>query len=102
MSCMTTAGLPLNAERTPEQVTEYITKPIKEHPELPFFIFASNGHPNDVAPMTEQMKYVPKADVFSYGKDPEKNNFYFALSEFRHTDMLAPYYYYNSLKVLFR
>ena len=102
MSCMTTAGLPLNAERTPQQVIDYITEHMKKHPELPFFIYASNGHPNDVAPMTEQMKYVPKADVFSYGTDPGKNNFFFSLSEFRHTDLLAPYYFHNSLKVLFK
>ncbi len=102
MSCMTTAGLPLNAERTPKQVTDYITEPMRKHPELPFFIYASNGHPNDVAPMTEQMKYVPKEDVFSYGTDPGKNNFFFSLSEFRHTDLLAPYYFHNSLKVLFK
>ncbi|MBR6322744.1 MAG: hypothetical protein IKR59_07735 [Lachnospiraceae bacterium] len=101
MSCMTTAGTSIRTKLTEEQVVDYLTAPMKAHPELPFFIYASNGYPNDVMPMTEQMKYLPKAPVFSYGQDPEKNNIYFALSDFPHSDLYAPYYFYNSLKVLF-
>ena len=101
MSCHTVCGKGIRAQLTPEEVVDYVTAPIKAHPELPFFIFATNGYPKDVAQMTEQMKYLPKAPEFSYGKDPTKNNFYFALSDFTHTDILAPFYYYNSLQTLF-
>ena len=102
MSCMTTAGKKIRTPLTEEEVVEYLTAPIKAHPELPFFIYASNGHPHDVTAMTEQMQYVPKAPVFSYGQDPKVNNFYFSVSDFTHTDLYAPYYFYNSLKVLLR
>ena len=101
MSCMTTAGTSIRTKLTETQVVDYLTAPMKAHPELPFFIYASNGYPNDVVPMTEQMKYVTKDPVFSYGQDPEKNNIYFAVSDFSHSDLYAPYYFYNSLKVLF-
>lgn len=102
MSCHTTAGRRIREEITPEEVLEYLQQPVREHPKLPFYIFASNGGPKDVAQMTEQMKYIPKGECFSYGTDPQKNNIYFSVSEFTHTDLLVPFYYYNSLKVLFK
>lgn len=102
MSCHTVADKTIFQESTPEEVMEYVQAPIKAHPELPFFIFASNGYPKDVAKMTEQMKYITKGECFSYGKDPKVNNIYFALSAFTHTDLLVPYYYYNSLQVMFK
>ena len=103
MSCMTTAGKAVRGEpATPEEVMAYLEAPIKTHPELPFYIFASNGGPNDVVRMTEQMKYIPKGECFCYGPDPKKNNIFFSVSEFRHTDLLVPYYYWNSLQVLFK
>jgi enterochelin esterase-like enzyme len=102
MSCHTTAGRRIRETLTPEEVVAYLRQPICEHPQLPFFIFASNGGPKDVAAMSEQMKYITKAQGFSYGLDPVKNNIYFSVSEFPHTDLLVPYYYYNSLKVLFK
>lgn len=102
MSCHTTADHFIRDEITQQDVLDYVQAPIKAHPELPFFIFASNGYPKDVAKMTEQMKYITKGECFSYGKDPKKNNIYFALSAFTHTDLLVPYYYYNSLQVLFK
>lgn len=74
---------------------------IKGNPDLPFFIFASCGNP-DAEEMKIQMKYITKIDGFSYGKDTTKNNIYFALSDYYHTDFLVPYYYWNSLKVLFK
>lgn len=102
MSCHTTADRAVREPVSPEDVLAYLQQPIREHPELPFYIFASNGYPKDVAQMTEQMKYIPKAEGFSYGRDPKVNNIFFALSNFTHTDLLVPYYYYNSLKVLFQ
>lgn len=101
MSCPTTAGHSIREPYTREEVLEYLQKPIREHPDLPFFIFATNGGPKDAQAMTEEMKYITKAEGFSYGNDPAINNIYYSVSEFIHTDYLVPYYYYNSLKVLF-
>ena len=87
---------------TQEEIIEYLTFPMKAHPELPFFIFASNGGKDDSAEMHAQMKFMTKQDVFSFGKDPIKNNFYYCVSDYYHTDYLVPYYYWNSLKVIFK
>ena len=102
MSCMTTAGKKHREKPTPEEVIEYITGPMKAHPELPFFIYCTNGGKEDVAEMNVQLKYLTKEPVFSYGTDPVKNNIYYSVSDFYHTDFLVPYYYWNSLKVLFK
>jgi len=104
MSCFCAAGKQVKRPMSPinpEEVIAFLTAPLKANPDLPFFIFASNGNP-DVPEMTEQMKYITKLDGFSYGKDPAKNNIYFAISDYYHTDFLVPYYYWNSLKVLFK
>ena len=102
MSCHTTADHSIREQITKEDVLAYLEEPIKKHPNLPFFIFASNGGEKDVAAMREQMKYIPFGEGFSYGPDPKKNNIYFSVSEFPHTDLLVHYYCNNSLKVLFR
>ena len=103
MSCMTTAGQDIHAELTDEQVTDYITYLIRRKKDLPFFIYATNGDPEkDVKRMNPQIEALLKLDCFSYGTDPVKNNLYFAVSGFHHTDLLVPYYYRNSLKVLFK
>jgi len=102
MSCMTTADHKVGDPVTEKEVIEYVTAGIKAHPELPFFIFASNGGKEDIGKMTDQMKYITKQDCFSYGSDPAKNNIFFAVSDFYHTDYLVPYYMWNSLKVLFK
>ena len=52
--------------------------------------------------MNDQMKVLVKAPGFSYGPDPKKNNIFFGISEFYHSDLLVPYYYWNTLKVLFK
>ena len=102
MSCHTRAGLSRDETPSEEQVVAYVTEPIRSHPELPFFIFASNGGPEDVLEMNSQMRVITKADCFSYGPDPETNNIFFAVSDFYHTDYLVPYYLWNSLKVVFK
>lgn len=101
MSCHTTADHSIREPVPMEEVLEYLQKPVCEHPELPFYIYASNGYPHDFAVMTEQMKHLTKADGFSFGTDPSENNIYFSISNFYHSDILVPQYYYNSLKVLF-
>jgi len=103
MSCMTTAGHDIFKKVTEEEVIDYITSPIRKHPDLPFFIYCTNGDPEkDIRPMNEQLLYLSRQKEFSYGTDPEKNNFYYAVSEYYHSDLLVPYYYWNSLKVLFK
>ncbi len=102
MSCHTTAGKSIFDNITQEDVVGFLTAPITEHPELPFYIYASNGKDRDIKQMTEQMKYLTKTEGFSYGKDPKANNIYFSLSDYYHSDILVPLYYYNSLKVLFK
>ena len=102
MSCMTRADKKRGETLTEVEVIDYVTGPIKAHPELPFFIFASNGGKEDIQEMNVQMNYLTKEPCFSYGPDPEKNNIFYAVSDFYHTDFLVPYYYWNSLKVLFK
>jgi len=48
------------------------------------------------------MKVLTKHPLFSFGQDPVKNNLYYSVSDYYHTDYLVPYYYWNSLKVLFK
>ena len=79
-----------------------MTDPIKAHPELPFFIYCTDGGPEDSADMKVQLKYLTHEPCFSYGTDPEKNNIYFSVSDYYHTDFLVPYYLWNSLKVIFK
>ena len=102
MSCSTRGDKKRGEALTQEEVIDYVTSPMKEHPELPFFIFASNGGKEDIAEMTNQMKYLTKQDCFSFGKDPAVNNIYFAVSDFYHTDYLVPYYFWNSLQTIFK
>ena len=102
MSCMTRADKKRGETLTEAEVIDYVTGPIKAHPELPFFIFASNGGKEDIQEMNVQMNYLTKEPCFSYGPDPEKNNIFYAVSDFYHTDFLVPYYYWNSLKILFK
>ncbi len=102
MSCVTWANGGHNDTPTKEEVIDYVTAGMRAHPELPFYIFASNGGKEDVVRMNEQMRWLTNSEGFSYGKDPSKNNIYFAVSDFYHTDYLVPYYFWNSLKVLFK
>ena len=101
MSCSLRADKKFGEPVTPEEVIEYATAGIKAHPELPFFIYASNGGKEDIEEMRTQMKYLTKQPCFSYGPDPAKNNIYYSQSDFYHTDYLVPYYFWNSLAVLF-
>ncbi len=102
MSCMTRGDKKRGEPITMEEVIEYVSAPMKAHPELPFFIYGTNGGPEDVAEMNTQMRAITKAPGFSYCADPAVNNIYYAVSDFYHTDYLVPYYYWNSLKVLFK
>jgi len=101
MSCHCKAGKSRKDPVYQEDVEAFLSAPVKAHPELPFFVFASSGNPES-AEMREQMKYITKLEGFNYGPDPAKNNIYFAVSDYYHTDFLVPYYLWNSLKVIFK
>ena len=87
---------------TDEEIVEYVTAPIKAHPDLPFFLYAASGGKRDGAGMRLQMKLLTDQPCFSYGPDPKKNNVYYSLSDYYHTDYLIPYYMWNYLKILFK
>ena len=52
--------------------------------------------------MRLQIKLLTEQEGFSYGPDPAKNNIYYSLSDYYHTDYLVPYYFWNYLKILFK
>ena len=85
-----------------EDVLNYMTAPIKAHPELPFFIYAASGGMRDGPGIRLQIKLLTRQPEFSYGSDPKKNNLLYALSDYYHTDYLIPYYFWNYLKILFK
>ena len=87
---------------TDEEIVEYMTAPIKEHPDLPFFIYAANGGKRDGPGIRNQIKLLADLPEFSYGPDPTKNNLLYSISGYYHTDYLIPYYFWNYLKVLFK
>ncbi len=51
--------------------------------------------------MRDQMAYFEKQDVFSYGPDPKVNNLYYTVSNYAHGYFFTPYYYYNTLQIIF-
>ena len=53
--------------------------------------------------MVGQIQYFLKQEngVFSYGLDPEINNFYFTRSAFTHRDEWMPYTLFNARGILF-
>lgn len=88
---------------TNEEAFLYIKETIDAHPELDFFIFAASGGAEDAPALRIQMAYFAKqTDTFSFGLDPEVNNFYYTCAEFSHSDVFFPFYLYNAKDVLFR
>ena len=85
-----------------QEVADYVTAAPKENPGMPFFIYAASGGPTDGVWMRAQMKVITAQPFFSYGDDPKKNNIFYSLSDYYHTDYLVPYYMWNCLKVLFK
>jgi endo-1,4-beta-xylanase len=99
----TTSGADDAEEWTDEMAFEYVSEPIKEHPELDFFIIAQSGGATDAPLMRTQMKYfAEQTDVFSYGLDREENNFYYTCSDFVHVQQYFPYYLYTAKDILFK
>lgn len=53
--------------------------------------------------MSDMARYlIDQNDVFSYGLNPEKNNFYYTCSDFTHDQLLMPYYFYTAKDILFK
>ena len=102
MSCHCVAGKSISDEVTSMDAYHYLKETIDAHSDLDFFIYAASGNPQDAPKMREQIAFFEKqTDTFSYGNDPKENNLFYTLSDFRHSDLFVPYYYYNSLQVLF-
>ena len=105
ISCDTPLPMPPGSAPFPtftdEEILDYITAPIKAHPGLPFFIYAGCGGMQDAPGMRKQIALLAGQGEFSYGPDPSKNNLFFTVSDFYHTDYLVPYYFWNYLKIIF-
>ena len=101
-------GIPLGGENSvyePEEAYAHIEEAISSHPDLDFFIYSTCGGAMDeigqglIPQMQEFMKH---PETFSYGTDPEADNFCFTVSEFDHMDAVMPFTLYNARDILFR
>lgn len=101
MSATCVAGKAISEHPTDEEAYAYLKQAIDANPNLDFFIYAGSGGPTDAAFLRQQMAFFEKQDAFSYGSDPNENNLCYTQSNFVHGDLYVPYYYYNSLQVLF-
>ena len=98
--CTAEKGMPSDPGNV--QAYRYLREAADAHPDLSFFIYAGSGNASDGMNLRSQMAYFEQqTDLFSYGNDPSMNNLYYTLSDFRHSDLFVPYYYYNMLQVLF-
>ena len=87
---------------TDEAAYEAIKTAVEQNPEYDFFLFTTCGGEADGG-MVGQIQYFLKQEngVFSYGLDPEINNFYFTRSAFTHRDEWMPYTLFNARGILF-
>ena len=86
-----------------ESAYQYLKETVEAYPDLPFFIIAQSGAANDATAMRTQMSYIIDQDgPFSYGMNPEKNNFYYTCSDFQHVQLYIPYYLYTARDILFK
>lgn len=102
MSASCVAGKQISENPTDEEAYQYLKEAVDDNPDMDFFIYVGSGGPTDAGSLRTQMAYFEKQPIFSYGDDPKTNNLYYVLSNFEHGDLYAPYYYYNSLQVLFQ
>lgn len=97
-------GMAVDEEATDEEAFQYIKEAIDAHPDLDFFIIAGSGGDRDAKGMRTQMKYfIEQTDTFSYGMDPEVNNFYYTCAkDFIHSDVFFPRYLFNAKDIIFQ
>ena len=90
-------------QQTDEAAFQYLKETIDAYPDLPFFIIAQSGAANDAPLMRDQMAcFAGHTELFSYGLNPEKNNFYYTCADFQHVQQYFAYYLYTARNVLFR
>ncbi|MBR3402043.1 MAG: hypothetical protein IKG67_07355 [Parasporobacterium sp.] len=88
---------------TDEDAFQYLKETIDAHPDLPFFIIAQSGAFNDATAMRYQMKcFADHKETFSYGLNPEINNFYYTCADFQHVQQYFAYYLYTARNILFQ
>ena len=84
----------------------YIKEAIDAHPDLDFYLMCYIGGSADQKMISEyvsQMQYFySQTDTFSYGTDPEENNFYFVISDYAHNDLYFPFILANTRNFLFK
>ncbi len=102
MSASCVAGKHISENPTNEEAYNYLKEAVDSNPDMDFFIYVGSGGPTDAGSLRDQMAYFEKQDIFSYGNDPASDNLYYVLSNFEHGDLYVPYYYYNSLQVMFK
>ena len=97
--------LPCSGAAIGDQEMQSVIATATEHPN-DFFIYLSCGGKEDVAyphclEATKALREL--SDVFHYGADPGKCNFFFSLSDNPHLDNCTRYYLYNAFRdVLFK
>ena len=102
MSANCTAGKTAGSEISNEEVFQYLSEARDEFHDLDFYIYAASGRDTDAPAMRTQMAYLEtRTELFSYGDNTSENNLYYTLSTFPHADVYVPFYYYNSLQVIF-
>lgn len=100
--CAAGVSILVSADIAPEVGYEYLKEAIDAHPDLDFFIYAQSGDATDAMELRQHMAYYEQqTETFSYGNDPERNNLYYSISDFTHSDRYAPFYLYNALPVFF-
>lgn len=103
MSANCLAGRRLGVDEWPgdQAAYEYLKEAIDANPDKDFFIYVGSGGPTDANALRTQVAFFARQDAFSFGSDPTVNNLCYTLSNFEHGDLYVPYYYYNTLRVLF-
>lgn len=101
MSGSCSAGQALVSDTTNEDAYAYLKETIDANPNLDFYIYAGSGNYTDAIALRDQMAYFEKQDAFSYGPDPKVNNLYYTVSNYAHGYFFTPYYYYNTLQIIF-
>ncbi|MBR2287319.1 MAG: hypothetical protein IJ865_03685 [Clostridia bacterium] len=104
MSAGNTAGGGMGMGANEAAAYLYLKEAIDAHPNLDFFIYvASGGEADGVGQsLRAQIPYLENQKEFSYGTDPTVNNLCYTVGPgFKHSDLYVPYYYYNTLQVLF-
>lgn len=89
-----------------EQAYESLKPAIDAHPDRDFFIYCATGDEKADGvgtPLRTEIPYLAQQTEFQYGTNIEAgDNLYLLVTDFKHTDLVVPYAYYNSLQVLFR